>query len=39
VSAVMSFQRVSGLPETGCVDCRTWNRLAEEFNAAIYDNQ
>ncbi len=37
--AVRTFQRIGGMPETGCVDCRTWNRLAEEFNAAIYENQ
>ena len=34
--AVRTFQRISGMPETGCVDAATWNRLAEEFNAAIY---
>ncbi len=37
--AVKAFQRISGLPETGCVDVRTWNRLAEEYNAAIYEDQ
>ena len=37
--AVKVYQRISGLEETGLVDCTTWNRLAEEFNAAIYENQ
>ena len=37
--AVKEYQRISGMPVTGCVDCATWNRLAEEFNAAIYENQ
>lgn len=37
-NAVRCFQRSSGLPETGCVDVVTWNRLAEEFNASIYEN-
>ncbi len=37
--AVKEYQRISGMPVTGCVDCTTWNRLAEEFNAAIYENQ
>ncbi|MBQ7715568.1 MAG: peptidoglycan-binding protein [Clostridia bacterium] len=36
--AVKAFQRASGIPETGCVDVSTWNRLAEEYNAAIYEN-
>ena len=26
--AVQPFQKMSGLPVTGCVDCRTWNMLA-----------
>ena len=37
--AVKEYQRICGLEATGCVDCTTWNRLAEEFNAAIYENQ
>ena len=37
--AVKTFQRILGLPATGHVDVCTWNRLAEEFNAAIYENQ
>ena len=37
--AVRTYQRICGMPETGCVDVPTWNRLAEEFNAAIYENQ
>ena len=37
--AVRVYQEISGMPVTGCVDCVTWNRLAEEFNAAIYENQ
>ena len=37
--AVKEYQRICGLEETGHVDCTTWNRLAEEFNAAIYENQ
>jgi len=37
--AIKSFQKTSGLPQSGCVDVSTWNRLAEEFNAAIYENQ
>ena len=38
-AAVWEYQKICGMPETGCVDCATWNRLAEEFNAAIYENQ
>ena len=34
--AVQTYQRICGISETGRVDCVTWNRLAEEFNAAIY---
>ena len=37
--AVKTYQRMAGIPETGCVDVVTWNRLAEEFNAAVYENQ
>lgn len=33
-SAVRSFQRLSGLPETGDVDSPTWNRLARSYNSA-----
>lgn len=36
--AVRTFQRKAGLPETGKVDLETWNRIAEEFNASIYEN-
>ncbi len=38
-NAVKAFQSVLGLPATEHVDACTWNRLAEEFNAAIYENQ
>ncbi len=38
-AAVKTYQKICGLDPTGCVDCATWNRLAEEFNAAIYENQ
>lgn len=37
--AVKEFQRVNGLAETGRVDAETWNRLAEEYNAALFENQ
>ncbi|MBR6917086.1 MAG: peptidoglycan-binding protein [Clostridia bacterium] len=37
--AVISYQKIAGIPATGVVDCATWNRLAEEFNAALYENQ
>ncbi len=37
--AVRTYQHICGAAETGKVDCETWNRLAEEFNAAIYENQ
>ncbi len=36
--AVKAFQHAGGLPETGSVDVYTWNRLAEEYNAVIYEN-
>ena len=33
------FQRINGLAQTGRVDAVTWNRLAEEYNLALYENQ
>ena len=33
--AVKVFQTLGGLPATGRVDVETWNRLAEEYNAAV----
>ena len=37
--AVRSYQTVTKLPVTGCVDRETWNHLAEEYNAVLYDAQ
>ena len=37
--AVREFQRIGGLLETGRVDRRTWNRLAEEYDVAVRDNE
>ena len=37
--AVRAYQKAAGLDETGCVDVVTWNRLAEEYNAAVYEDQ
>jgi len=33
--AVKEFQRLGGLSESGRVDRRTWNRLAEEYDIAL----
>lgn len=38
-NAVKAFQKVNKLAESGKVDAETWNRLAEEFNSAVKDNQ
>ena len=38
-NAIKEFQRINGIPETGRVDALTWNRLAEEYNLALYENQ
>lgn len=38
-NAIKEFQRINGLAATGRVDALTWNRLAEEYNAALYENQ
>ena len=38
-SAVREFQRANSLPGTGQVDKITWDRMAEEFNEALKDNQ
>ncbi len=38
-NAIREFQRINGISETGRVDMLTWNRLAEEFNSALYENQ
>lgn len=29
------FQKISGLPVTGAVDCKTWNRLAQAADSTI----
>lgn len=38
-NAIKEFQRINGIPQTGRVDALTWNRLAEEYNSALYENQ
>ena len=38
-NAVKAFQRVNKLAESGKVDLETWNRMAEEFNSVLKDNQ
>lgn len=38
-NAVKEFQRINGLEPTGTVDGKTWERLAEEYNSALYENQ
>ena len=30
--AIRNFQRINGLPETGEVDIRTWNRIVREYS-------
>ena len=30
--AVSEFQRISGLPQTGRIDLRTWNRMTRDFS-------
>ena len=37
--AVRAYQRASRSDETGRVDVLTWNRLAEEYNVAVCENQ
>ncbi len=37
--AVKAFQRANGMGVTGCVDVYTWNRLADEYNTAVFENQ
>lgn len=37
--AVREFQRAGGLDMTGRVDRRTWNRMAEEYDIAVRENQ
>lgn len=38
-NAIKAFQSANGLGVTGCVDLLTWNRLAEEYNTAVWENQ
>lgn len=38
-AAVREFQRAGGLDMTGRVDRRTWNRLAEEYDIAVRENE
>ena len=38
-SAVKMFQKLNRLDETGNVDGETWDRLAEEYNITVNDNQ
>ena len=38
-NAIKEFQKANGLSQSGRVDRITWNRLAEEYNAALYENQ
>lgn len=37
--AIREFQRINGIFQTGRVDLETWNRLAQEYNYVIYENQ
>lgn len=37
--AVKIFQRSCGMECSGCVDCGTWNKLAEEYNLTVNDSQ
>ena len=34
-ASVRSFQKVTGLPETGTVDLETWNKLVEAYNRSL----
>lgn len=38
-NAVRSFQKINSLGESGEVDLETWDRLAEEFNSVVKENQ
>lgn len=38
-SAVKLFQKLNRLEETGDVNGETWDRLAEEYNVTVNDNQ
>ena len=38
-TAVTRFQEASRLPVTGEIDFITWDRLAEEYNLTVNDNQ
>ena len=37
--AVTSFQKAARIPVTGDIDFITWDRLAEEYNLTVNDNQ
>lgn len=37
--AVIEFQRINLLPQTGIVDPETWDILADEYNSTVNDNQ
>lgn len=38
-NGVKAFQRASRIEENGVVDVETWNRMAEEYNITVNDNQ
>ena len=38
-SAISAYQSACGMETTGRVDVVTWNRLAEEYNAAVCEDQ
>ena len=37
--AVRTYQRTAGASPSGRVDIATWNRLAEEYNVAVTEDQ
>lgn len=38
-NAIKTFQKANGMVVNGCVNIHTWNRLAEEYNTAVWENQ
>lgn len=37
--AVKQFQKINSLPQTGCVNKETWDRMTDEYNATVNSRQ